>query len=126
MFSLPYECYVGEQDELTREQYDEIVALADWSAEDALALDEAVPMEDTAYDPIRDEVSEPMTVCGILSRLEEKFGIGIGISDYDDHQHVYLYGWKDGGEKIEFKDRCFPSANEAMLSVMRRFAEEIQ
>ena len=126
VFSLPYECYVGEQDELTREQYDEIVALADWSAEDALALDEAVPMEDTAYDPIRDEVSAPMTVCGILSRLEEKFGIGIGIGDYDDHQHVYLYGWKDGGEKIEFKDRCFPSANEAMLSVMRRFAEEIQ
>jgi hypothetical protein len=83
-------------------------------------------MEDTAYDPIRDEVSAPMTVCGILSRLEEKFGIGIGIGDYDDHQHVYLYGWKDGGEKIEFKDRCFPSANEAMLSVMRRFAEEIQ
>ena len=125
VFSLPYECYVGEQDELTHSQYDEIVALAEWSAEDALALDEAVPLADTAYDPIRGDVSEPLTVCGILSRLEEKFGIGIGIGYYDDHQHVYLYGWKDEGEKIEFKDRCFPSANEAMLAVMRRFAEKV-
>ena len=126
VFSLPYECNVGEQDELTREQYDEIVALAEWSAEEALVLDEAVSLEDTAYDLIRDAVSDPLTACGILSRLEEKFGIGIGISDYGDHQHVYLYGWKDGGEKIEFNDRRFPSANAAMLAVMRRFTEEIQ
>ncbi len=125
-FSLPYECYVGEQHELTRAQYDEIVASAEWSAEEALSLDEAVSLADTAYDPIRDEVSAPLTACGILSRLEEKFGIGIGISDYDDHQHVYLYGWNDGGEKIEFDDRWFPSVNEAMLAVMRRFAEKIQ
>lgn len=126
VFSLPYECYVGEQDELTRAQYDEIVALADWPAEKALTLDEAVSLEDKSYDLIRSEVSEPLTVCGILSRLEEKFGIGIGISDYEDHQHVYLYGWKDGGEIIEFNDRHFPSVNEAMLAVMRKFAEEIQ
>lgn len=126
VFSLPYECYVGMDEELSREQYDEIVSLAEWKPVARLALDEQVPLKDSVYDPIREEVSEPMTACGILARLYEKYGIGVGISDYGDHQHIYLYGWKKGDEKIQIKDKEFMSANEAMLAVLRMFAEELK
>ena len=126
VFSLPYECYLGYDDELTREQYDEIVSLAEWSPETQLKLDEPVPLEDPVYDPIREEISEPLTVCGILAKLYEKYGIGVGIGDYDDHQHIYLYGWKTGEDKIQKNDKDFMSANEAMLTVLRMFAEEVK
>ena len=126
VFDLPYECYLGNGDEITREQYDEIVSLATWSPEGQLELDEPIPLEDSVYDPIRDEVSEPMTVCKILDRLEAKYGIGVGIGHYSDHQHIYLYGWKKGDEKIQIKDTEFMSANEAMLAVLRMFAKEIK
>ena len=126
VFDLPYECYLGNGDEITREQYDEIVSLATWNPEGELKLDEPVPLEDSVYDLIRDEASEPMTVCKILERLEEKYGIGVGIGHYSDHQHIYLYGWKKGDEKIQIKDTEFLSANEAMLAVLRVFIKEIE
>lgn len=124
VFDLPYECYLGSGDEITREQYDEIVSLATWEPEDELKLDEPVQLEDAVYDPIRDEVSEPMTVCKILERLEEKYGIGVGIGHYSNHQHIYLYGWKTGDDKIQIKDTEFMPANEAMLAILRLFAKE--
>ena len=124
VFDLPYECYLGNGDEITREQYDEIVSLATWEPEGQLELDKPVPLEDSVYDPIREEVSEPMTVCGILGRLEEKYGIGIGISNYDDYQHCYLYGRKSGKD-IEINDKKFLPANDAMLAILRMFAKEI-
>ena len=123
VFDLPYECYLGNGDEITREQYDEIVSLATWEPEDELKLDETVPMNDSVYNPIREEVSEPMTVCKILERLEEKYGIGVGLSDYGDHQHCYLYGRKSGTD-IEIDDKEFLPANEAMLAILRLFAKE--
>ncbi len=49
----------------------------------------------------------------------------MGIGKYRDHQHIYLYGWKKGDEKIQIKDTEFMPANEAMLKVLRVFAGEI-
>lgn len=126
VFSLPYECYLGNGDEITREQYDEIVLLATWSPLGQLELDKPVPLEDSVYDPIRDEVSEPMTVCAILARLYEKYGIGVGITNYDDHQHCYLYGRKNGQDKIQINAKEFKSANEAMLTILRMFAKDLK
>ena len=126
VYDLPYECYLGKRDEITREQYDEIVSLAEWNEETQLSLDTTVPLEDPAYDPIREEVSNPLTACEILGRLEEKFGIGVGISDYNDHQLVYLYGWKDGSDKIQIKDKRFTSTNQAILEVLRMFANALE
>ena len=124
VFDLPYECYLGDGDDITKEQYDEIVALAEWKPEVQVTLDELVPLEDEVYDPIREEVAEPLTVSEILERLYEKYGIGVGIGNYRDHQHIYLYGWKKGYEKIQIKDETFMPANEAMLAVLRMFAGE--
>ena len=126
VFDLPYECDLGNGDEITREQYDEIVSLATWTPEGQLVLDETVPLEDSVYDPIREEVSEPMTVCAILARLYEKYGIGVGISNYGDHQHRYLYGWEPGDDKIQIEDKEFMLANEAMLTILRMFAKELK
>lgn len=125
VFDLPYEYYLGNGDEITRKQYDEIVSLAAWEPEDELKLDEPVPLEDTVYNPIRDEVSEPMTVCMILERLEEKYGIGVGLSEYRGYQHCYLYGRKSGRD-IEINDSGFLPANEAMLLILRMFAKEMK
>ena len=126
VFDLPYECYLGDGDDITREQYDEIVALAEWKPEVQVTLDETVPLEDEVYDPIREEVADPLTVSEILERLYEKYGVGVGIGKYRDHQHIYLYGWKKGDEKIQIKDETFMSANEAMLAVLRVFGREIK
>ena len=124
VFDLPYECYLGDGDDITKEQYDEIVALAEWRPEVQVKLDELVPLEDEVYDPIRDEVAESLTVSGILERLYEKYGIGVGIGKYRGHQHIYLYGWKKGDEKIQIKNETFMPTNEAMLAVLRVFARE--
>ena len=126
VFDLPYECYLGDGDDITSEQYDEIVALAEWKQEVQVTLDESVPLEDEVYDPIREEVAEPLTVSEILERLYEKYGVGVGIGKYRDHQHIYLYGWKKGDEKIQIKDTEFMPANEAMLAVLRVFGREIK
>ena len=126
VFDLPYECYLGNGDEITREQYDEIVSLAEWNPVARLSLDEPVPLEDSVYDPIRDEVTEPMTVCAILARLYGKYGIGVGITNYDNHQHCYLYGWKNGQDKIQINDKEFLPANEVMLKILRMFAEDLK
>ena len=48
----------------------------------------------------------------------------MGIGNYRDHQHIYLYGWKTGDEKIQIKDKDFMPANEAMLALLRMFAKE--
>ena len=126
VFSLPYECYLGDGDEMTREQYDEIVSLAEWKPEVQVVLDEVVPLEDEVYDLIRKDVAEPLTVSEIMERLYEKYGIGVGIGKYRDHQHIYLYGWKKDDEKIQIKDETFMPVNEAMLKVLRMFAGEYQ
>ena len=125
VFALPYECYLDDSDEITRMQYDEIVSLATWDREEQLALDVPVPLEDPVYAPIREDISAPMTVCGILEKMEDKYGIGVGIGRYADHQHIYLYGWKKGEEKIQIKDESFLPANEAMLAVLRMFGAAV-
>jgi hypothetical protein len=71
-------------------------------------------------------VAEAMTVCAILARLYEKYGIGVGITNYDDHQHCYLYGRKNGQDKIQINDKAFMSANEAMLKILRMLAEDLK
>ena len=48
------------------------------------------------------------------------------ISNYKDHQHCYLYGWKKGDDQIQIKDEEFMSANEVMLTVLRMFAKDLK
>ncbi len=124
VFSLPYECYLGEEDELTREQYDEIVSLAQWDAEEQVVLDKPIPLDDSVYDLIRDEVFEPLTICGILSILEHKYDVVLGISNYSDHQHCYLFEHGPGKIKIEETQKQFETVNAAMYYIISRFVEE--
>ncbi len=124
VFSLPYECYLGEEDELTREQYDEIVSLAQWDAEEQVVLDKPIPLDDSVYDLIRDEVFEPLTICGILSILEHKYDVVLGISNYSDHQHCYLFEHGPGKIKIVETQKQFETVNAAMYYIIRGFVEE--
>ena len=124
VFALPYECYLDRDDELTRAQYDEIVSLAQWDEEDQLALDSTVPLEDTVYDLIRDEVNEPLTLCGILERLEDKYDMVLGISDYSDHQHCHIFEHSPDKIRIEEKKKEFVTVNEAMYYLLGRYVKE--
>lgn len=124
VFPLPYECYLGENDELTREQYDEIVSLAEWSPEEPVVLDTLVPLDDSVYDLIRDEVSDPLTLCGILTVLERKYDVVFGISSYSDHQHCYLFEHGPGQLRIEKNKKRFDTVNAAMYYIISRFVEE--
>ncbi len=124
VFSLPYECYLGEEDELTREQYDEIVSLAQWNAEEQVMLDKLIPLDDSVYDLIRDEVTEPLTLCGILSVLEHKYDVVLGISYYSDHQHCYLFEHGLDKIRIEENKKHFDTVNTVMHYVIGRFVEE--
>ena len=123
-FSLPYECYLGEDEELTRDQYDEIVSLAVWDEEKQVDLDKLIPIDDSVYDLIRDVISEPLTLCGILSRLIKKYDFALGIMDYSSHQHCYLYEHGPDKIRIEESERIFDTVNEAMYYMIGRFVEE--
>ena len=124
VFDLPYECYLDRDDELTRAQYDEIVSLAEWDEEDQLALDNTVPLEDSVYDLIREEVTEPLTLCGILERLEDKYDMVLGISNYSDHQHCYIFEHSPDKIRIEENEKEFDTVNEAMYYLLGRYVEE--
>lgn len=123
VFDLPYDCYLGKGDEITREQYDEIVSLAQWDQVSQLVLDEIIPLNDPVYDLIREFISEPLTACGILWELEKKYSVVVGIIDRDDWHEAYLC--EHGGDdlRINLKNIRFDTANEAMLAVMREFGK---
>lgn len=124
VFALPYECYLDRDDELTRAQYNEIVSLAEWDKEDQLELDTVVPLEDSIYDLIRDEVKEPLTLCGILERLEDKYDIVLGVSNYSDHQHCYVFEHSPDEIRIEENEKEFETVNDAMYYLLGRYVEE--
>jgi len=84
------------------------------------------PLDDSVYDLIRDEVSEPLTLCGIQSILERKYDVVLGISNNSDHQHCYLFEHGPGQLRIEENKRQFDTVNEAMHYIIRRFVEEKQ
>ena len=123
VFSLPYECYLGEEDELTRKQYNKIVSLAEWDAEKQVVLDTLVPMESPAYDLIRSEVKAPLTICGILTSHQKKYDIRYGIMDKGGLYYCYMIEHCFPKIKIEDCSRLFPTCNEAMLDAIIRYVE---
>ena len=123
VFDLPYDCYLGKGHEITREQYDEIVSLAQWDQVSQLVLDEIIPLNDPVYDLIREFISEPLTACGILWELEKKYSVVVGIIDRDDWHEAYLSEHGGDNLRIILKDIKFDTANEAMLAVMREFGK---
>lgn len=124
VFSLSYECYLGEAGELTREQYEEIVALAEWTPEEPLALETPVPENDPVYDLIHDRETGARTACEILSVLEKQNGINVGISKYDDRQHIYVYGEGIPPRSCQIEDARFVSVNEAILAALHLYREQ--
>lgn len=86
--------------------------------------DTLVSLDNPVYDLIRDEVSEPLTLCGILSVLERKYDVVLCISNYSDHQHCYLFEHGPGQLRIEENKKQFDTVNEAMYYIISRFVEE--
>lgn len=124
VFDLPYECYLGRDCELTREQYDEIVSLAKWDQETPLVLDLPVPLDSPAYDLIREEDQQPLTVCGILAALQKKYDkLVFRIMDEDSKSFCYLIEHCEPEIKVENRSRLFDCPNEALLDAVIRYTE---
>lgn len=124
VFDLPYECYLGLDCELNREQYEEIVSLAEWDQETPLALDPPVPLDSPAYDLIREEEQQPLTVCGILDALQKKYNkLVFGIMDEDSKCFCYFVEHCEPEIKVEDRSRLFGCPNEALLDAIIRYTE---
>ena len=124
VFDLPHECYLGQDGELTHEQYDEIVSLAEWDPETPLNLDTPVPLDNSAYDLIREAVNHPLTVCGILAILQKKFGgLVFGLMDEGSKCYCYLVEHCEPKIHVEDRNRLFDSPNEALLDAVIRYVE---
>ena len=123
VFDLPYECYLDQENELTREQYDEIVSLACWEPEVQVVLDTFVPLDSPAYNLIREEVQKPLTVCGILAALQRTHDIVYGIHKKGGQYHCYLI--EHGEKQITIDDHTslFPTDNEAVLDAIIRYVQ---
>lgn len=123
VFDLPYECYLDQENELTREQYDEIVSLACWEPEVQVVLDTFVPLDSPAYNLIREEVQKPLTVCGILAALQRTYDIVYGIHKKGGQYHCYLI--EHGEKQITIDDHTslFPTDNEAVLDAIIRYVQ---
>ena len=123
VFSLPYECYLDQPDELTREQYNEIVSLAHWAPEEPVVLDTPIPLDNPAYDLIRDQVQAPLTACGILAALQKKYNeLVFGIMTKGSRCYCYLIEHCEPKVKVE-DHRLFPSVNGALLHAIIKYTE---
>ena len=73
VIELPFVEDCDKEGELTRTQYDEIVRQAEWEPEVKLKLDRTIPLEDEAYNLIREEVKVTVTLGEIRHRIEKKY-----------------------------------------------------
>ena len=73
VIGLPFVEDCDKEGELTRAQYDEIVRQAEWEPEVKLKLDRTIPLEDEAYNLIREEVKVTVTLGEIRHRIEKKY-----------------------------------------------------
>lgn len=126
VYSLPFpeECDMDE--EITSQQYDEIIRLAHWEPLDRLQLDHTIPLDNPLYDAIREEVSEPQTISTIRHLIEKKYSLYLQIAQDDETKQYYPMPLRFEEKYIKHhKKHFFPTFNEAMAAQILLFNKEI-
>ena len=118
VIDLPFVEDCDKEGELTREQYDEIVRLAEWEHDVQLKLDGKIPLEDAVYDLIREEVKEPVTLSEIRHRIEKKYGAYLSVFEEDGYTGYYYVLSRDKQHSPAKSKRYYPTFNEAMRALI--------
>lgn len=119
VIGLPYVEDCDKEGELTREQYDEIVKLADWEPDVQLKLDKPIPLDDSVYDLIREEASEPMTISEIRRCVEKKFGVYLSVAQRDGYRgYYYMAPMRNERLSVKNSKKHYPTFNEAMKALI--------
>jgi hypothetical protein len=108
-----------KEGELTRGQYDEIVKLADWEPDVQLKLDKPIPLDDSVYDLIREEASEPVTISEIRRCIEKKYNVYLSVAQGDGYRgYYYMAPMRNERLSANKCDGFFPTFNEAMRTLI--------
>ena len=119
VFSLPHVEDCGEEDEITREQYDEIVRLAKWVPEVKLKLDHNIPLDDAVYDMVRDEVTVPVTLSEIRARIEAKYDTYLAVERVTGNRgYRYINALRNRSLSVSEKSQVYPTFNEALRALI--------
>ena len=119
VIALPYEENFDKEGELTREQYDKIVKLADWEPDVQLKLDQPISLDDAVYDLIREEAVAPMTLSEIRRCVEKKYDVYLSVARRDGYEGYYYMAPMRNERLLAAKcDGFYPTFNEAMKALI--------
>ena len=119
VFSLPYLEDCGREGEVTREQYDEIVRLAEWEPKTKLKLDGNIPLDDAVYDMVRDEVTAPATLSEIRARIEKKYDTYLAVERVAGNQgYRYINALRNQTLSVSEKSQIYLTFNEALRALI--------
>ena len=119
VFSLPYVEDCGREGEVTREQYDEIVRLAEWEPKIKLKLDGNIPLDDAVYDMVRDEVTAPTTLSEIRAWIEKKYDTYLAVERVTGNRgYRYIHALRNRTLSVSEKSQVYPTFNEALRALI--------
>lgn len=123
VFPMPFIEECDTDNEISREQYNEIVAKTVWEPEAKIIIDKVIPIGNAIYDLIRSDVSEPLTVSGIRQLIEKKYKIYLFVGRKDAYKGYYYrlpYDYRPK-DYVEDEQRYYASFNEAMTALILEF-----
>lgn len=119
VMSLPFVENCGKDGEITREQYNEIVRLAEWEPDVTIKLDKKISLEDSLYDLIRTEVKEPKTLSEIRQLIEKKYDAYLAVSQRDKiGDYYYLGALRNLKSPQDETPSYYPTFNEALKALI--------
>ena len=119
VIALPYVEDCGREGELTREQYDEIVKLAEWEPDVKLKLDSTIPLDDAVYDLIREYADKPMTLSEIRKCIEKKYDTYLAVSKENGRDgYYYMEALRSERLSTRKNNAHYPSFNDAMRALI--------
>ena len=90
-----------------------------------MLIDRPVPLEDSVYDLIRDEISEPLTVSEIRKLIEKKTGKYLSVFESRDGEgYYYIYDDPSDHRTPRESREYYPTFNEAMKALIGHYATE--
>ena len=118
-FDLPYVEDCGIEGEVTREQYDEIVRLAEWEPKTKLKLDGNIPLDDAVYDMVRDDMTEPATLSEIRVQIEKKYDTYLAVERVTGNRgYCYINALRNRSLSVSEKSQVYPTFNEALRALI--------
>lgn len=122
VFKLPYKEFCDQEEEITSQQYDEIVNCAEWNPECQLIPDHIIPLESNLYDAIWGDIEGPMTISGIRHFIEDEYDIYLHVVKDTRTQKYYYMSIQNNDIHIKAeKEQYFNTFNEAMAALITLF-----